>query len=163
MADNLTREQRSRTMAAVKGKDTSLEQRLDAAFSQRRWRYQRNVPTLPGKPDFVFERQRLIVFVDGDFWHGWRFPLWEAKLPDYWRQKIARNRRRDRRNFRRLRREGWRVLRLWEHQVNGDLEAAIERIAISLSSCQDRSSTPEETASPLIRPRRPATCSRHRQ
>ncbi len=75
---------------------------------------------------------RLVVFVDGDFWHGWRFPLWCAKLTPYWKRKIERNRRRDRLNFRRLRRRGWRVLRLWGHQVEKDLAGAVRRVAVLL-------------------------------
>lgn len=136
MPDNLTPEQRRRTMAAVKGSNTSLELRLDEAFRQNRWRYSRNVPTLPGKPDFVFEQYKLIVFVDGDFWHGWRFPLWQAKLPDYWRQKIERNRRRDRGNIRKLRRGGWRVLRIWGHQVERDFDLVVQRVASLLDEDQ---------------------------
>ena len=54
---------------------------------------------LPGKPDFVFIKARVVVFVDGDFWHGWRYPLWKQKLSDYWQKKIERNRHRDRYNF----------------------------------------------------------------
>jgi DNA mismatch endonuclease (patch repair protein) len=84
---------------------------------------------LPGKPDFVFPRARLIVFIDGDFWHGWRFPQWRDKLQPYWREKIERNRRRDRRNMQALRRCGWKVLRVWEHQLQRDPEKVLQRIA----------------------------------
>jgi DNA mismatch endonuclease (patch repair protein) len=70
----------------------------------------------------------VAVFVDGDYWHGWRFPAWRDKLAAYWKQKIETNRRRDRRNFRRLRRSGWRVIRLWEHEVERDAERCVDRI-----------------------------------
>jgi DNA mismatch endonuclease (patch repair protein) len=73
-----------------------------------------------GRPDIVFEREQIAVFIDGDFWHGWRFPLWEHKLSHHWKDKIGKNRNRDLRNFRALRRKGWRVLRIWEHQVESD-------------------------------------------
>ena len=115
-------------MQAVKGKNTSLERIVAATFWQQGWRYRRNYASLPGKPDFVFLRERVAVFVDGDFWHGWRFPLWRKKLPDYWQKKIERNRQRDRYNFRFLRRQGWRVIRIWGHQVERDLEAVVERV-----------------------------------
>jgi DNA mismatch endonuclease (patch repair protein) len=132
VADNLTPEQRRRTMQAVKGKNTSLERTLSSAFHRRGWRYRRNYALLPGKPDFVFTKARLVVFVDGDFWHGWLFPRWKHKLSDYWRVKIERNRLRDRRNFRRLRRQGWTVLRLWGHDVEKNLDAAVERVRVLL-------------------------------
>lgn len=128
MGDNLTPEQRRRTMQAVKGKDTSLERVVAAAFHAEGWRYKRNVATLPGKPDFVFIRAQVAVFVDGDFWHGWRFPQWKHKLGIYWQEKIERNRRRDQKNFRKLRRSGWRVLRVWEHEVTSNVAAVVDRV-----------------------------------
>ncbi len=123
-------------MQAVKGTDTSLEKVMAEAFRRQGWRFQRNYTFLPGKPDFVFARARLVVFVDGDFWHGWRFPLWEAKLSEYWRKKIARTRRRDRNNFRWLRRHGWNVLRIWGHEVERDLEGAVERVKAAIASAR---------------------------
>ena len=132
MPDNLSPEDRIKTMRAVKGSNTSLERVVEAAFLGRGWVCRRNVADLPGKPDFVFDDARVVVFVDGDFWHGWRFPQWREKLTAYWKWKIERNRRRDLRHFRRLRRLGWRVLRLWEHQVAKDLPGAVRRVAALL-------------------------------
>jgi DNA mismatch endonuclease (patch repair protein) len=122
-------------MRAVKGKNTSLEQKVAAAFHARGWRYRRNFALLPGKPDFVFTKARVVVFVDGDFWHGWRYPQWKHKLSsDYWRAKIERNRARDRRNFQRLRRMGWTVLRLWGHDVEKNFDASMERVRVLLEA-----------------------------
>jgi DNA mismatch endonuclease (patch repair protein) len=73
------------------------------------------------------------VLVDGDFWHGWRFPLWRDKLSPAWETKIAANRLRDTRNRRKLRALGWVVIRLWEHEVERDAEACIARITQSLA------------------------------
>ena len=136
MADNLTPEQRRRTMQAVKGTNTSLERTLSSAFHRQGWRYRRNYKPLPGKPDFVFTRLRVVVFVDGDFWHGWRYPLWKHKLSDFWRAKIERNRARDRRNFAKLRRRGWTVLRLWGHEVENDLTACVDRVRALLEQAR---------------------------
>ena len=73
---------------------------------------------LPGKPDFVFRRERLAVFVDGCFWHGCpRHLRMPASNVVYWNAKIARNMARDRRVNAELRRAGWRVVRLWEHAL----------------------------------------------
>ncbi|MGL4463959.1 MAG: very short patch repair endonuclease [Planctomycetia bacterium] len=128
MVDNLTPEQRRRTMQAVKGRNTTLERTVSSALHRRGLRFRRNVPGLPGKPDFVFPGSRLVVFVHGDFWHGWRFPQWKAKLTPYWQEKIDRNRRRDRRNCARLRRAGWRVKTVWSHQVDKDLPGIVDVI-----------------------------------
>lgn len=84
--------------------------------------------SLPGRPDIVFSSARVIVFVDGDFWHGYRYPAWTRRLSPYWHQKIQRNRLRDRRNFAKLRRAGWRVIRVWEHEVKKDLKGCVDRI-----------------------------------
>lgn len=128
MPDNLTPEQRKKTMQAVKGRNTSLEKAVSTALHRRGLRYRRCLSSLPGKPDFVFVRAKVAIFVDGDFWHGWRFSKWRDKLTDYWRKKIERNRRRDQSNFQRLRRKGWMVLRFWSHQVEKDLNRVIERV-----------------------------------
>jgi DNA mismatch endonuclease (patch repair protein) len=121
-------------MQAVKGRNTSLEKAVAAAFQRQGWRYRRNYSSLPGKPDFVFARSKIAVFVDGDFWHGWRYPLWKHKLSDYWQKKIEGNRRRDRYNFRLLRRQGWKVLRVWGHEVERDLAEVVERVRALLET-----------------------------
>ncbi|MGA7501683.1 MAG: hypothetical protein WBX00_33540 [Isosphaeraceae bacterium] len=87
MADNLTPDQRRKNMQAIKDKNTSLEKALAAAFQRHGWRYRRNCLFILGKPDFVFTKARVIVFVDGDFWHGWRFSQWKHKLSDYWQKR----------------------------------------------------------------------------
>jgi DNA mismatch endonuclease (patch repair protein) len=76
---------------------------------------------LPGRPDFVFPKQRVVVFVDGCFWHGCPVHYSEpATATEFWSAKIAGNRRRDRRVSRQLRKKGWKVLRLWEHALIHD-------------------------------------------
>ncbi len=136
MPDNLTPEQRRKAMVAVKSTNTSLERHIDAALQSRGLRYSRNVKSLSGCPDFVFERERVVVFVDGDFWHGWRFVRWRDALPSYWQEKIERNRQRDRSNVRRLRRRGWTVLRFWGHQVCHDLQAVMTKLERALNASE---------------------------
>jgi DNA mismatch endonuclease (patch repair protein) len=90
--------------------------------------------SLPGTPDFVFARQRVVIFVDGDFWHGWRFPIWKDKLSLKWEQKIERTRQRDADAHRKLRSSGWRVLRIWEHQIERDLDVCVSKVLAALRS-----------------------------
>lgn len=128
MADNLTKEQRSYCMSRVRGKDTLLETRVRSALHAHGLRFRKHVATLPGKPDIVFSAEKIAIFIDGDFWHGWRFPLWQQHLSPFWQDKIERNRQRDRHNFRRLRNRGWRVIRIWQHQVEAGFDQTIARL-----------------------------------
>lgn len=139
MADHLTAAQRSRAMKSVKLKDGSLERVIQHELRKCGLRFIRHVRDLPGSPDIVFPGKRVAIFVDGDFWHGWRLPVWEHKLSAFWREKLRSNRTRDRRNIRRLRAEGWTVLRIWGHQVKRNLPAQIERILKFCQSIDSRS------------------------
>ena len=126
--DIMSPETRSRVMARIKGRNTTPEQVIFSALEQYGLVFARHADNLPGRPDVVFCEAKLAVFIDGDFWHGWRFPLWKHKLSDKWRNKIAGNRKRDQRNLRTLRRCGWMVLRIWEHQVENAPDKCLERI-----------------------------------
>ena len=128
MADNLTPEQRSYCMSRIKGKDTGLERKVRSELHKRGLRFRKHVKDLPGKPDIVFPKARVVVFIDGDFWHGYRFPTWEHKVSEFWKEKINKNRERDRKNFRKLQAMGWRVIRLWQHEIKQDFEGCITRI-----------------------------------
>ena len=121
-------------MRRVKGKDTSPELRLRAAIRAVGLRgYRLHRSDLPGRPDVVFPRARVAVFVDGCFWHGcarcYRRP---ASSRAYWDAKLARNRARDRRAARALRAAGWRVLRFWEHAVRQAPDACARRIGVAV-------------------------------
>lgn len=128
MGDNLTQEQRSYTMSRIRSKHTGPELSIRRLVHSRGLRYRMHVQSIPGTPDLVFAQAKTVVFVDGDFWHGWRFPKWKGTLAPYWQEKIERNRRRDLRTFRRLRRSGWLVVRIWEHEVKEDANACADRI-----------------------------------
>lgn len=138
MADVMTIAQRSLVMSRNRGKDTTPERYLTELLTAGGINFVRHDATLPGKPDFVFADERLAVFVDGDFWHGWRFPVWRHRLAEFWRGKIEKNRISDQRNFRRLRRAGWRVVRIWEHEVEEDSQACAVRIAALVGKPVDR-------------------------
>lgn len=120
-------EKRSAVMSRIWGKDTGHER----ALAEQGWEWESHARDLPGKLDFVFRAARVVVFVDGDFWHGWRFPRWRDKLSEKWEAKIEANRCRGSRNHRALRRAGWKVIRVWEHQIAKELGRAVERISIA--------------------------------
>lgn len=126
-----------RASAAARGasrkQDTKCEITLRKALWHAGARYRKNVSTLPGKPDIVFPGARVVVFCDGDFWHGrdWekrRRKLAQGSNSDYWIAKIERNKERDRENSEKLEELGWRVLRVWETDVNNDVFGVVEKI-----------------------------------
>lgn len=141
MVDNMSRAQRSATMAKIRSKNTKAELVLRKLLHARGYRYRVHFPALAGKPDIVFTRKRLAIFVDGDFWHGWNFEEWAHKLADHWRAKIERNRARDRQNELVLGEQGWTVLRIWEHQVKADPEACVATIEKVLGDGGSRTTT----------------------
>jgi DNA mismatch endonuclease (patch repair protein) len=121
-------EQRSVLMGRIRGKDTGPERIVAAVLRAHRFKFEQHARDLPGRPDFVLRSRRVVILVDGDFWHGWRFPAWEHKLSPFWREKIAANRARDARNIRRLRSAGWTVVRVWEHQLERNAPAVRGRL-----------------------------------
>lgn len=117
-----------------KKRDTKPELRLRKALWRASVRgYRIDVSSLPGRPDLVFPRQRVVVFCDGDFWHGRDLERRIARLKrghnaPYWIEKIRGNVARDRRRDEELRDSGWTVLRIWESSIQEDLEAVVHRI-----------------------------------
>ncbi|MBZ5647223.1 MAG: very short patch repair endonuclease [Acidobacteriia bacterium] len=134
MPDNLTKAQRSHCMSRVRTAETDIENAVASVVRGLKLRFRRNDSRLPGKPDIVVPAHRLAIFVDGDFWHGYRFPQWCHKVSPFWRTKIARNRRRDQRNFAKLRRLGWRPVRIWQHDIEAGSETVAKKLRVRLYS-----------------------------
>jgi DNA mismatch endonuclease, patch repair protein len=128
MPDNLTPEQRSYAMSRVKGWDTGIERLLRSMLDKSGVKYVTYPKDLPGKPDIAFPNKKLAVFVDGDWWHGYRFPAWRNSISAFWQEKIAKTRARDQRNFRKLRRMGWTVIRLWQHELKKRPDECLNRV-----------------------------------
>ena len=115
-----------RTMQAVPGRDTRAETVLRSALFRRGLRFRKNCRPIENvriSADVVFFGERVCVFVDGCFWHGCK--LHKTKAPkthrDFWQRKIKTNTARDRRVRADLRRHGWNIVRLWEHDAKDDL------------------------------------------
>jgi DNA mismatch endonuclease (patch repair protein) len=124
--DTLTPDQRSERMRLVRGKDTQPEVALRRLVSGLGLRYRKNARDLPGKPDLVFARRRKVIFVHGCFWHRHACAL--GRLPksrqSFWKPKLEGNRKRDLRNARQLKKDGWRVLVVWECQLRHESRVA---------------------------------------
>jgi DNA mismatch endonuclease, patch repair protein len=121
--DTLSPEERSERMARVRPKDTRPELVVRRLVYALGYRYRLHVRDLPGRPDLVFRKRRKVIFVHGCFWH--RHPAAGcalARLPksrlDFWVPKLESNKERDKRNKRELTKNGWKVMTVWECQLN---------------------------------------------
>lgn len=130
-------------MSRNRGRDTRPELVLRKACFAIGLRYVLN-SNLPGRPDFVFPKGRVVVFVDGCFWHGcpdhYQAP---ATRRAFWADKLTRNRARDADVTRQLTAAGWCVLRIWEHAVRSNLADAVGRIKLAACAGEPRSSRPK--------------------
>lgn len=133
--DNLTREQRRKNMQNIRSVGTKIEREVMRALRHRNIYFASNVASLPGKPDIVFRRKHVAVFIDSDFWHGHpkRFIMPETNRK-YWRAKIEGNKLRDKVVNRKLRKQGWRVLRFWEHDVKKRLDRMVDKVLHALEN-----------------------------
>ncbi len=126
MTDIFTPEKRSWVMSRIRSKDTGIEKRMCSLFRKNGLHY-RCHPKVFGSPDFIVEKS-VLVFCDGDFWHGYQYAKKKKPRKKFWRDKIERNMSRDRAVTRRLRADGWMVVRIWEHDINGNPEKCIRKV-----------------------------------
>jgi len=122
MADIYSKAKRSEIMSRVKNRKTGPEETVAALLRKLGVRYRRNVKSLPGRPDFAVASKNVALFVHGCFWHGHN-NCKRAKLPDsnreFWAAKIGKNKRRDAKVARRLRKAGWHVWTIWQCRLRG--------------------------------------------
>lgn len=122
---------RSTNMANIRGRDTSPEMLLRKALWQNGFRFRVNFRVVGIRPDIVFTARKLVVFVDGCFWHGCpQHYVMPRTRPEFWSDKLEANTRRDRKQTVRLMENGWRVLRFWEHEIESDLT----RVALDVAN-----------------------------
>ncbi len=131
--DNLTPAQRRKNMQNIRSAGTKAELFLARELRRRKVYFARNVKSIFGKPDFVFRKKKVVVFVDSDFWHGHsKRCIMPKSNCGYWNQKIARNRERDRLVTKKLKQSEWIVVRIWEddlkHRFNSILNKILSRL-----------------------------------
>ena len=133
--DTLSKEKRSKIMAAIHYKNTrSTERRLRSGLASAGisgWRM--NAKDLIGKPDFVFEKKKVAIFVDGCFWHGCKCKKKVRTNKSFWVNKIETNIARDRKVTRLLRQQGWIVIRIKEHEMQSALSKIIKKITRAIA------------------------------
>lgn len=127
MVDVLTKEQRSYNMSQVKSKNTLPERIMYEKLKERKLKFKRHYG-LQGKPDILFNREKVAIFIDGEFWHGRNFEKWKGSLTKFWLNKIGGNVKRDKKNRRVLKKEGWKVVRLWDKDIIKNPEKEVGKI-----------------------------------
>lgn len=129
--DKITPEQRSNNMRAIRSKDSQIELRLRKALWAAGLRYRKHYRRLPGTPDVVLVSDRIAVFCDSDFWHGYDWPAHRYDIKsnrDFWVPKIEANIQRDGKITQQLREMGWTVLRFWGHDIELDLDGCVSSV-----------------------------------
>ena len=133
MADNLTKEQRHKNMKNIKSKNTSIEVDLRQALWQKGYRYRKNYDELPGKPDIVLTKYKIVIFCDSEFFHGKDWEVLKPRLEkgnnsEYWVKKIERNRKHDQEINKQLLYLGWTVIRFWGKEIKQDVSQCVKVI-----------------------------------
>lgn len=132
--DRLTPEQRKKCMSHIRSKDTSIELTLRKALWHRGYRYRKNYKDLPGSPDIVMTKQKIVIFCDSDFFHGkdWytvlKPRLEKGRNPEFWIKKIERNMQRDNEVDKQLLFLGWNVIHFWGSEIDKKLDECIRVI-----------------------------------
>ena len=131
--DRLTKEQRHKNMSNIKNKDTGIEVKLRKALWEKGYRYRKNYKELPGKPDIVLTKYKLVIFCDSEFFHGKDWEDLQEQLKrgnnaDFWIKKISQNRVRDEEINKQLMFMGWTVIRFWGKDIKKDVEQCVKVI-----------------------------------
>ncbi len=127
--DNLTREQRRKNMKNIRSVGTKPEVLFMREIKKRKIYFAKNVISIFGKPDLVFRRKKVAVFIDSDFWHyNPRKFVMPKSNRNYWKNKISNNVERDKKVTSTLNKSGWVVIRFWESQVYKRLDYCIEKL-----------------------------------
>ncbi len=128
MTDVFSPEKRSWVMSRIRGTNTKIDLKMKKLLSGTSCRSQM-YPKMFGSPDFIVKRKKIAIFCDGDFWHGYKYKERKKPAKKFWREKIEGNMRRDRKVSRKLRREGWSVLRFWEHDIEKRPDVCMRKIS----------------------------------
>jgi DNA mismatch endonuclease (patch repair protein) len=133
MTDVLTREQRTFNMSKIRGKNTGPEVKLRKLLWSHGIRGYRIHYNLPGKPDIVFTKKKIAIFVDGCFWHKCPICFQEPETrKEFWSKKIQSNVDRDQKQTNLLRDDGWIVIRFWEHEIRKEPDSVVQMIIGSI-------------------------------
>jgi DNA mismatch endonuclease (patch repair protein) len=129
--DIWSKEKRSEVMSKILSINTGPERKVRKMLTALGYRYRLNVKNLPGKPDIVLRKYNSVIFVHGCFWHL-HSKCRDGTIPktraEYWKEKLLKNKYRDARNIKELKQLGWKVLRLWECEIEKTPDEVIKKI-----------------------------------
>ena len=138
MSDSISPEHRSWNMSRIRGKDTKIEVKVRKYLFSKGYRFRKNDKRYPGKPDVVLPKYHTVIFVNGCFWHqheGCKNATMPKTRTDFWKEKLGRNVANDRKNVHLLEEAGWRVITLWECELEKDFEGRMNKVIDDLSLC----------------------------
>jgi DNA mismatch endonuclease, patch repair protein len=116
-------------MSKIRSQNTKVEKLVFRELRKREIYFQKHYKKAVGNPDITLPRKKIAVFIDGDFWRGYQFSKLKKRLPKkYWLPKIEKNIKRDKVNSAKLRKAGWKVLRIWEHEIQNNPSRTLNRI-----------------------------------
>lgn len=130
MADTISLDKRSWNMSRIRSKDTEAEIKVRKYLFSRGFRYRKNVAQLPGRPDIVMKKYKSVIFVHGCFWHrheGCKRAATPKTRQEYWLPKFERNIENDRKHIEELEAAGWKVIVLWECEINNDFQEIMDK------------------------------------
>ncbi len=126
MADTVSKQKRSEIMSKVKSKDSKIEVEFRKAIWKAGFRYRKNAKKYFGKPDLVLKKYKTVIFIDSCFWHGCKK---HCRIPEtnqkYWIDKIERNKQRDKEVNKHYKKQDWRIIRVWEHDLTKNFDKVV--------------------------------------
>lgn len=116
-------------MASIKQENTKIERLIFRELRKKKIYFRKHYRKILGTPDISLPSKKKAIFIDGDFWHGYRFLKLKKRLPKkFWLSKIERNIKRDKIYRSKLRKQGWKVLRIWEHEIKNNKKGSVKKI-----------------------------------
>ncbi len=131
MTDSLSPEKRSWNMARIHSNNTSIEVKVRKYLFSQGFRYRKNVASLPGKPDIVLPKYRVVVFIHGCFWHrhnGCKRATTPKSRQEYWLPKFKHNVENDKKHYKELQKMGWYPIVIWECEINNFFEGTMRKL-----------------------------------
>jgi len=130
--DRHTPEQRSFNMSQVRSKNTKPEVFVFSVLDKLKIKYKKHY-SISGKPDIAFPKQKVAVFINGEFWHGRYFHKEKPNYKKFWIEKISNNMRRDRKNYKELKDDGWILIKIWDKDIKKNPKREINKIMRSIN------------------------------
>lgn len=139
MTDIMSKEQRSKRMQRIKGKDTSIELLVRQYLFQKGYRFRKNDGRYQGKPDVVLPKYHTVIFIHGCFWHrhnGCKYAQMPKSNVEFWQKKFDRNVENDNRNKALLEEQGWNVITIWECEIKNHFQETMDKVEILLNEAE---------------------------